>query len=370
MQRTVLVVDDNAALVDNLREILGDAGYRVRCAASCAEALTQASSGFDAALVDVRLPDGDGTQLAVRLRECHADAQVVLLTGFATLESAVAAVHAGAWAYLMKPAPSSELLLTLEQAMRQVALLEDRRELARRAQMAEKLAAVGTLTAGLSHEIRNPLNAASLQLTVLERRVRRLPADVQTSLLEPLNLVQTEVARLNSILEEFLQFARPRELSMVPVDLAALLGHVLDLLAAQAESVQVRLERRFDSVLEVAGDAGRLEQAVMNLLLNAVQATPERGYVRVEARPLEREVLLAIEDSGPGIPETLRQRIFEPFFTTKAGGSGLGLPLVHSIVEQHGGRIAVEPGSAGGARFVLHLPTGAPIRGASTSRVP
>lgn len=102
-RRTILCVDDNAALVDNLSEILEDASFAVRRAASCAEALAQAGLGFDVALVDVKLPDGDGTALATRLRERLPDSQVILLTGFATLESAVAAVRPGAWAYLLKP---------------------------------------------------------------------------------------------------------------------------------------------------------------------------------------------------------------------------------------------------------------------------
>ena len=125
------------------------------------------------ALVDLRLPDGDGTALAPQLKALAPDGEVVLLTGFATLESAVAAVRAGACAYLVKPCATQELLVTVEQAMRQVRLHGEKRELARRAQMAEKLAAVGTMTAGLSHEIRNPLNAAALQLTVLERRIQQ-----------------------------------------------------------------------------------------------------------------------------------------------------------------------------------------------------
>ena len=100
---------------------------------------------------------------------------MILLTGHASTESAAAAVRAGAFAYLVKPTPPGDLLLTVEQALQKVRLVEERRELARRAQRAEKLAAVGTLAAGLSHEIKNPLNAAALQLTVLERRLKRLP---------------------------------------------------------------------------------------------------------------------------------------------------------------------------------------------------
>jgi two-component system sensor histidine kinase HydH len=354
--RAVLLVDDNQALVENLREILEDSGYTVRQAASRAEALERARSGFDVALVDVRLPDGDGTELGARLREMVPDAQVIILTGFGTLESAAAAVRAGAWAYLVKPCPPPDLLMAIEQALRQVVVIEEKRELERRARVAEKLAAIGRLTAGLSHEIKNPLNAAALQLAVLERRIQRLPADARPTLEGPLQLVRDEVARLNHILEEFLQFARPRELSLRAVDVPALLGRVADLLEPQAAGVGVRLERAWRETPPLVGDEPRLQQAIVNLALNGIQATPPGGVVRIEAGPSGRGVEVAVEDSGPGIPVELRTRVFEPFFTTKEAGSGLGLPLVHSVIEQHGGTIAVEQAAIGGARFVLHLP--------------
>ena len=354
--RTVLCVDDNRPLCENLREILEDAGYLVRIAGSCAEALDRAGHGLDVALVDVRLPDGDGVSLAKRLRELAPDAQVIMLTGFATMESAVAAVRAGAWAYLMKPCSTPDLLVAVEQAVRQIEHVEERRELMSRARIAEKLAAIGRLTAGLSHEVKNPLNAAALQLTVLERRVSRLPPEAQPELRGPLMLVKDEVARLNRIVEEFLAFARPRDLAPAPVDLAVLLGGVADLLAPQAEAAGVRLDRHWENLPIVSGDEARLRQAVVNLVLNAIQATGSGGAVRLEAVQRDREILLSIEDTGPGIPDEIRSRIFEPFFTTKASGSGLGLPLVHSIVEQHEGTISVERGQEGGARFVVTLP--------------
>src|SRR5207249_4638182 len=159
-----------AVLVDNLRETLEDEGYSVATAGAVAQALKAAAPGFDVALVDLKLPDGDGAALTEQLRREHPDAAIVMLTGNATVETAAAAVRSGAFAYLVKPCSTPDLLLTLEQALRHVRLQAEKRELARRANVAEKLAAVGTMTAGLSHEIRNPLNAASLQLAVLERR--------------------------------------------------------------------------------------------------------------------------------------------------------------------------------------------------------
>ena len=364
----ILLVDDNRALVENLAEILEEAGYAVHSAGSCAGALRLAAEGFDVALVDLKLPDGDGTALAPQLKELSPTGEVVLLTGFATLESAVAAVRAGACAYLVKPCATQELLLTVEQAMRQVRLHGEKRALAHKAQMAEKLAAVGTMTAGLSHEIRNPLNAALLQLTVLERRVHRLGGELQGPLLEPLVLVKDEIRRLDHILEDFLQFARPREFVPGPVDLGQVVARVLDLLAGEAERRSIRLERDLSGVpgsTRVAGEEERLRQVLVNLTLNALEATPDGGLVRVSCGPdgpepalddVGQGVGVVIDDSGPGVPAAVRDRIFEPFFTTKARGSGLGLSIVHAIVSQHGGAISVDDAPGGGARIMLRLP--------------
>jgi two-component system sensor histidine kinase HydH len=361
----VLVVDDNAPLVENVAEILEEAGYAVRGAGTCAAALPLAREGFDVALVDLKLPDGDGTALAPRLKELSPDGEVVLLTGFATLESAVAAVRAGACAYLVKPCATQELLLAVEQAMRQVRLHAEKHELARKAQVSEKLAAVGTMTAGLSHEIRNPLNAAALQLSVLERRIGRLAPAAQPSLLEPLTLVKDEIRRLDHILEDFLQFARPREFAARRVDVVPVLAKVLDLLGREAERRAIRIERDFEDVPPIAGDEERLRQVLVNLTLNAFEATPDGGWVRVSCRaeppdPAREDdlgsVAIAVDDSGSGVTPEVRDRIFEPFFTTKASGSGLGLSIVHAIVTQHGGTIAVDEAPDGGARFLLRLP--------------
>jgi len=353
----VLLVDDNVALVDNLAQILEDEGYDVRTAPTGAKAVVAAKPGFDVALLDVRLPDADGTELAEKLREISPEGAIVLLTGFATLETAIAAVRAGAFAYLVKPCSTPDLLLTIEQALRQVRLHAEKRELSRRAQVAEKLAAVGTMTAGLSHEIRNPLNAAGLQLAVLERRVIKLPPADQPALLEPLRLVRDEIGRLEHLLEDFLQFARPRELNLARVDPATAVESVVGFLAGDAEQRRITLEHAVSpGIAEAAADPERLRQVLMNLAINALDATPGGGKVHIEARSDGREVLFVVDDSGPGIAPDARDRLFEPFFTTKPSGSGLGLAIVHAIVSQHGGTILVDSSPLGGARFAVRLP--------------
>lgn len=353
--KTILIVDDNSELADNLREILENVGYRVLVVGSYGEALAQ-SEEYSVALVDVRLPDGDGTVLASELKVRRPDSEIILLSGSATLESAVAAVRAGAWAYLLKPCSAESLLQTIRQAVRHVGLAEEKRALGRRTLIAEKLAAVGTLAAGLSHEIRNPLNAASLQLTLLERRIRRLVPEHSAQLLEPLDLVQHEISRLSQIVADFLQFARPREFTAVQVDLAAVVEAGLALLQAQLDEAGLRLERVITDRPQIDGDTGLLQQALINLVLNAIQATPRGGVVRVSLIESSDGIQLKIEDSGHGIPDQIRNRIFEPFFTTKDTGSGLGLPMVHSIVQQHSGAISIDDSDLGGASVTITLP--------------
>lgn len=222
---------------------------------------------------------------------------------------------------------------------------------------AQRMAAVRTLTAGLSHEIRNPLNAASLQLAVLERRVRKLPSAEQTGPLEPLALVREEIRRLDHLLEDFLQFARPRTMRQDPVPMETLVGRVVDLLATDAEGRGVKLRLEIEAGLEARGEELRLREVVMNLVLNALDASPRGGEVRVSVRRVTADQLeLRVDDEGAGVSQELRERIFQPFFTTKPAGSGLGLAIVQSIVGQHGGAVRLEESGGGGASFRVRLP--------------
>lgn len=221
----------------------------------------------------------------------------------------------------------------------------------------QRMAAVGTLTAGLSHEIRNPLNAAMLQLEVLERRVRRLSSAEQASALEPLVLVRDEIRRLDHLLEDLLQYARPRELQRRQVDLAFLIERVTQLLASDADVRGVTITWAVPPGLTAMGDEDRLREVVINLVLNALDASDRGGEVRVRAKTLGPvEVELSVEDDGAGVKPDQREQIFQPFFTTKAQGTGLGLAIVHAIVTQHRGSLRLETSPKGGAAFRVRLP--------------
>ncbi len=460
MTGLVLIVDDDEALSDNLAEIIGTLGVDTIVARDRESALALAAAhDFDVALIDVRLPDGDGMSLLAPLRARSPYLQSVMVTGNASVEGAIAAVRSAAFAYVLKPVSPPDLLDTTRRALEQSALYRERerlraqlerseathremvesvpafvvalddqgkitswnRELERvtgyaRAEMlgtdgrrfiapdprpvdlplktggkrkvrwrrsevkgrderttvyavgtdvtdeeeilrrmlrSERLAAVGTMAAGLAHEVRNPLNSASLQLTLLQRRLER--GDDPVTTLPIAAVIKSEIDRLDRLVREFLAFARPHPLEPKPVRVGELLSGIASLIAPEAHTGKVTIA--VDVTAEcpsVLGDGERLRQVLLNLTRNAVEAMAERGgRLRLAARGAGGEVEIDVEDDGPGFGEDLP--VFDAFFTTKSQGTGLGLAIVHRIVADHGGTIRVES-RPGRTCFTLALP--------------
>lgn len=234
------------------------------------------------------------------------------------------------------------------------------RELENRTRLAERLAAVGTLSAGLAHEIRNPLNSARLQLHLLERRLRKQGEDAK--LLEPIRLVQLEIERLSHLVNEFLDFARPSVLNLEETDLYEIVAHVVELEnnAAAEHNVVIHLNGQ-GAPMPVMADRAKVQQVVLNLLRNAIEAVVKDGEVFVDVEYVNEHGLVRVRDTGPGIPEETMAHIFEPFFSTKAKGTGLGMAICHSLVTQHGGTIRVES-DASGATFSVTFPRQPPAQ--------
>jgi signal transduction histidine kinase len=231
----------------------------------------------------------------------------------------------------------------------------EEREAQRRAMRTERLAAVGTLAAGLAHEVRNPLNSASLQLQVLKRRIGRGETTPE-SLSGVIQVVDSEIRRLDHLVKDFLAFARPTPLDLRATDLNALVSAVTDLLRPECAAAEVSVELTLDpGVGTVQADRDRFRQVLLNVVRNAIEAIGCRGAIRVRTCPADArgDVAILIEDDGPGFPEDAP--IFDAFYTTKEHGTGLGLSIVHRIVAEHGGSIGVES-RPGFTRFSIRLP--------------
>lgn len=229
------------------------------------------------------------------------------------------------------------------------------------ARRSERLAALGQLSAGLAHEIRNPLGVIKGSAEML---TQKLQASDELSR-ELAGYISTEVNRLSALVTEFLDFARPLHAQPHPADLVALLDRVLQVIAGRFAGKQpVQIERHYASGLPLVPlDESLCEQAFLNLVQNAYEAMQEQGHggtLRVEVilatQNAHEGVELRLTDTGPGVPEELREEIFNPFVTTKKTGVGLGLSIVSKIIDGHHGTIHVENAPAGGAVFTLFFP--------------
>jgi len=232
--------------------------------------------------------------------------------------------------------------------------------LERRLRNAEKLAALHTLSAGVAHEIRNPLSALDLNAHLLEEELREQNA-ASPKMSSYLDVVNVEIRRLKEILDSFLKFARPAAVEMREIRTEDVVAHIVQLLYYEAVDRQVRLETAVGLGLpRVLGDETRLSQVLLNLVVNAVQAMPDGGVCRIVVNGKRFEgrhwVEIIVQDTGTGIKSQDLPRLFEPFFTTKPTGSGLGLAIAYRIVEDHGGLIQVSSEEGQGTTVTVRLP--------------
>jgi signal transduction histidine kinase/HAMP domain-containing protein len=233
-----------------------------------------------------------------------------------------------------------------------------REETRERLLQSERLAAIGRLAAQITHEIRNPLSSVALNIDLLGDDVGSLPEGRREEAAAILGAVGKEVERLTQITEGYLRFARLPTSRPVPKDVGDLLADLVAFSQPDAAKAGVMLELQVGPALPIVPhDPGRLRQALLDLLRNAVEAAGTGGTVRVGAVATAQGVRIHVEDTGPGIDEAVRAKLFQPFFTTTPQGTGLGLLLAREIVSEHGGELGVERSALGGAAFRVDLPT-------------
>ncbi len=218
----------------------------------------------------------------------------------------------------------------------------------------EKLAALGQLAAGIAHEIRNPLTSINILIHSL---AQNLPSENPQK--EDFRVIEEELHRINEIVEQFLRFAKPAPPHLEKTNLLSLFEETLQLLKPQMEQQHIVLKKRFQTLPKILVDREQIKQAILNLLLNAIQAMPEGGLLTLTSgKPENGEWLyVSIQDSGMGIPTENMSKLFDPFFSTKEGGIGLGLSIAHRIIDQHQGKIEVESTPNQGTTFTLWIPT-------------
>jgi PAS domain S-box-containing protein len=218
---------------------------------------------------------------------------------------------------------------------------------------ADRLAAMGELTAGVAHEVRNPLGIIRASVQLMEES-----ADNRVKVHDAAEVIKHEIDRLDRVIKSLLDFGRPSSPTMRLVDVRRVLEEVVLFTRKFADRSKVQIiEEYADDVHEITGDPEQLKQVFVNLISNAVQAMTEEGGILTVSTGFEDEfVFVRFSDTGPGIPSEAIGKVFDPFFSTRDDGTGLGLTIVHRIVDEHGGHIEVTSDAGTGTAFTVHLP--------------
>jgi signal transduction histidine kinase len=214
---------------------------------------------------------------------------------------------------------------------------------------AEKLSTIGQISAGLAHELKNPMTT----LKMLFQAFRDQPDMTK----EDAEVISREIEKIDTIITRFLGFVKQKDFEVSDISISALIERVLSLASFDIRRYSIAVYRDITADLpEIKGDRALLEHVFLNLVLNAVQAMPEGGDIRISGRSDDKSVEVTIRDKGAGIPSDIRSKVFDPFFTTKENGTGLGLSIVYNIVKAHGGKVFFHSSEGAGTAFTVRLP--------------
>jgi two-component system cell cycle sensor histidine kinase/response regulator CckA len=390
--RTLLVVEDDADIREALDGLLSMEGFRVAGCGNGREALDwlHTSSKPDVIVLDLMMPVMDGWQFRVAQKHDPELATIPVVALSADATAKAAAIDADA--YLKKPVDYETLIDTIDRLL----VATEHRELQARLAQTDRLTSLGTLAAGVAHEINNPLAYVLLNLSYINEELPKLlvkhngvlsasPARGQypeeashqrvDEVLVAVDHARNGAERIRDIVRSLKTFSRPENEVCAPLDVAQVLDATLAMIANEIRH-RARLIKEFVPTPEVVANEARLGQVFLNLLLNAVQALPEGHSETNEIRVVLRAdrsdcVVVEVHDNGVGIAPQVRGRIFEPFFTTKPVGigTGLGLAICHGIVTSLGGTLSVESEIGKGSVFRVELPAaGRTIGAAAASR--
>ncbi len=373
----VLVVDDEPSLRLTMAEFLKRAGYSVLTAADYDSAVVHQVEELDVAVIDINLPGKNGIHLLQNICAAPVYVPVIMITGEPNLSVIPEIVRAGAYDFIAKPIVKDVLLNAVGRAAEKKRLNDEKRRLEeeikryaeeletrveertaeliethQRLVKQERIAALGRAAAQVAHEVKNPLAGLLLYSLHLKSKATNF-SESEISLVD--KIVDT-INHLNSRVEQILGFARPVNLTVGAGNLNQMVNDVLELLRPQltANNVEVHLSLGLHAYGML--DEASLRGALMNLMLNAIEAMRNGGTLSIATSETGETVQLKISDTGPGIGEEEAKKIFEPFYTTKAQGLGLGMPYASKIVEQHGGTISVASKLGEGTTISITLP--------------
>jgi two-component system NtrC family sensor kinase len=366
----LLLVDDEDHFRQTLAKRLAKRGLASDQAADGNECLSILDKkAIDVVVLDVKMPGMSGIEVLQNITAKYPRTEVILLTGQANALEGVEGIKSGAFDYLMKPIELEHLFNKILQAYEKILRsdaeqqeVEYRKQMEQQIMVCERLASLGTLAAGVAHEINNPLaiikeSAGWMRQLFAKDELKDIPR--HDDFVKALDKVEKSVERASRITHQLLGFVGKSESSLSEVNLAELIEEAIQLISHEAQNRDIRVLRQMEpSANTIWSDPYQLRQVLLNLLTNAMHAVNSDGTITIAIEDVGDCRTITISDTGPGIPRENLDKIFEPFFSTKSPGQGTGLGLFVSrgIVEKLGGTIEVASKIGQGASFSIRLP--------------
>jgi signal transduction histidine kinase len=366
----LLLVDDEDHFRQTLAKRLAKRGLASDQAADGNECLSILDKkAIDVVVLDVKMPGMSGIEVLQNITAKYPRTEVILLTGQANALEGVEGIKSGAFDYLMKPIELEHLFNKILQAYEKILRsdaeqqeVEYRKQMEQQIMVCERLASLGTLAAGVAHEINNPLaiikeSAGWMRQLFAKDELKDIPR--HDDFVKALDKVEKSVERASRITHQLLGFVGKSESSLSEVNLTELIEEAIQLISHEAQNRDIRVLRQMEpSAYTIWSDPYQLRQVLLNLLTNAMHAVNSDGTITIAIEDVGDCRTITISDTGPGIPRENLDKIFEPFFSTKSPGQGTGLGLFVSrgIVEKLGGTIEVASKIGQGASFSIRLP--------------
>lgn len=375
----VLLVDDEPSIRLTMGEFLKRAGYSVFTAADYDSAVVHKAEDLDVAVIDINLPGKSGIQLLQQLCNAKIYIPVIMITGEPNLSVIPEIVRAGAYDFIAKPIIKDVLLNAVARATEKKRLTDEKRKLEqeikryaeelemrvdertaeliethKRLVTQERIAALGRAAAQVAHEVKNPLAGLLLYSMHLKSKASNF-SEGEAYLVD--KIVETINHLINRV-EQILGFARPVNLSLHSGNLNQIINDILELLRPQLTANKVEVRLSIDEAANAMIDEASMRGALINLILNAIEAMRQGGTLSITIDQTDETVRIEIADTGSGIAEEEAKKIFEPFYTTKEQGLGLGMPYSKKIIDQHGGTISLHSRPGEGTTISIRLPAG------------
>lgn len=355
VRNRILIVDDEDPSRDLCRQFLETDGHEVETCDGSDKALSiLTQKRFDLVLTDLSMPRMDGVQLVKQIKYHYPATDVIIMTAFGSVASAVESMKAGAYDYITKPFPRDLLRATVRRCLESHNLKREISKMQAELLKKDRLAAVGSMAGAIAHRMRNPLSIIQMCAQYLEGQLSANQEQLQV-----LQAIEEKVKTLEQLTRDFVEYSRASRIRKSPEHLERLADEVIRACAPRCKIQGVDVERRYQPGLPaIHVDADLIREVITNIIDNALEAMKGAGkiIVAVEADGAG-DLLLSINNTGSVLSEDLREKIFEPFFTTKETGMGLGLAIVKQVVEGHGGKIAARgDASSQTTTFRIQLP--------------